>query len=203
MNTTTRTLIGFPPALLVTLGLLTVMITLMGNQDVQREEIVKYKIPNVVLLPEEVVEPKPIEKPIPPVKEQLPPPTVAREPFDSLTGQHYIIDENPPKILQKSEIKIGDSLSLADGEYLPIHKVAPIYPHRAASRGIEGDVILEYTVTKNGSVRDPIVIESASSILNANALKSALKYKYKPRVINGQAVEVTGVRTVIKFRLEK
>jgi protein TonB len=30
-----------------------------------------------------------------------------------------------------------------------------------------------------------------------------MKYKYKPRVIDGEPVEVPGVRTIIRFELEK
>ena len=203
MNTATRTLIGFPPAIMVTLGLLGVMITLMGNRDVKREEIIKIKIPNIIMPVEEVVEVNPIEKPSRPVIDNTPPPTVTRQPFDNPLASHVITSDPAPKIEQKSKVKLGDGLSLADGEYLPIHKVAPIYPHRASSRGIEGDVLIEYTVTKNGSVKDPFVVKSASSLLERNALNSALKYKYKPRVINGKAVEVHGVRTAIKFRLDQ
>ena len=41
----------------------------------------------------------------------------------------------------------GLSLASSDGEYLPLFKVAPIYPRRAQSRGIEGYVILSFTAT--------------------------------------------------------
>jgi periplasmic protein TonB len=97
----------------------------------------------------------------------------------------------------------GLGFGVSDGEYLPIVKVAPVYPARAASRGLEGYVIVEYTVTRTGTTRDPVVIESSSSLFDRAALDSALKYKYKPRVINGEAVEVPGVRTIIRFELEK
>jgi protein TonB len=96
----------------------------------------------------------------------------------------------------------GIDFGISDGEYLPIVKVAPVYPARAASRGLEGYVIVEYTVTRTGATRDPLVIESSSSLFERAALESALKYKYKPRVINGEAVEVPGVRTKITFELE-
>ena len=201
MNTATRTLIGFPPALLVTLGLLTVMITLMGNRDVQREEIIKIKIPNIIMPVEEVVEAKPIEKPVKPVVDDTPPPEVPKQAFETLDGQHVLVAVKAPEIKPGTDIKSGRGLSPADGEYIPYLKVAAVYPSRAITQGIEGHVILEYTVTKNGSVRDPRVIESTSTIFNQNAIKSALKYKYKPRVVNGEAVEVSGVRTLIKFRL--
>lgn len=97
----------------------------------------------------------------------------------------------------------GLGFGISDGEYLPIVKVAPIYPARAAQRGLEGYVIVEYTVTRSGTTRDPVVIESSSSLFERAALESALKYKYKPRVIDGDPVEVPGVRTIIRFELEK
>ena len=97
----------------------------------------------------------------------------------------------------------GLGFGVSDGEYLPIVKVAPVYPARAASRGLEGYVIVEYTVTRTGTVRDPAVVESSSSLFERAALDSSLKYKYKPRVINGEPVEVPGVRTIIRFELEQ
>ncbi len=54
----------------------------------------------------------------------------------------------------------GLGLTAADGEYLPIVKIAPIYPAGAQSRGIEGWCLVEYTVTTTGSVRDPVVVEA-------------------------------------------
>jgi protein TonB len=103
-----------------------------------------------------------------------------------------------------SNMNIGSlGFGISDGEYLPIVKVAPVYPARAAARGLEGYVIVEYTVTRTGTVRDPVVVESSSSLFERAALDSALKYKYKPRVINGEPVEVPGVRTIIRFELEQ
>jgi protein TonB len=90
----------------------------------------------------------------------------------------------------------------ADGDYLPIVKVAPVYPNRAVERGIEGYVILEFTVTKTGTVRDPRVIEyHPSTIFNRAAIAAALKFKYKPRIVNGQPIEVRGVLNRITFKL--
>lgn len=97
----------------------------------------------------------------------------------------------------------GVNIGVADGEYLPIVKVAPVYPARAAERGLEGYVIVEYTVTKTGTTKDVRVVKSTSSLFNRAAIESAQKYKYKPRVVNGEPVEVPGVRTKITFVLEK
>jgi protein TonB len=90
----------------------------------------------------------------------------------------------------------------ADGDYLPIVKVAPVYPPRALERGVEGYVILEFTVTKAGTVKDPRVVEyHPSTIFNRAALNACLKFKYKPRVVNGEPIEVHGVLNKITFEL--
>ncbi len=94
-------------------------------------------------------------------------------------------------------------LSASDGEYLPIVKVAPIYPRRAQSRGIEGWVLLSFTVTETGSVIDPVVIDAEPAGVFDNAAKKAVeRFKYKPRVINGQAQVVRGVEHLITFKLD-
>ena len=90
-----------------------------------------------------------------------------------------------------------------DGEYLPIVKVAPFYPRRAASRNIQGYVLLEFTVTAMGSVRDPVVVEaSPPGVFDRAAIAAALKFKYKPKVLNGRAMDVRGVRNLIRFELD-
>lgn len=94
-------------------------------------------------------------------------------------------------------------LSASDGEYLPIVKVAPIYPRRAQTRGIEGWVLLSFTVTETGSVIDPVVIDAEPSGVFDNAAKKAVqRFKYKPRVINGKAQVVRGVEHLITFKLD-
>lgn len=99
-------------------------------------------------------------------------------------------------------LKGGLSLDSGDGEYLPIVKVAPIYPRRAQSRGIEGYVIVEFIVSKNGSVKAPNVVEAKpEGIFEKAALDAASKFKYKPRVVDGEPVEVAGVQNKITFQL--
>jgi protein TonB len=91
---------------------------------------------------------------------------------------------------------------LADGEYVPIVKVAPVYPALAASKGIEGYVVVEFTVTPTGTVRDVVVVESSSELFNEAAIEATHQFKYKPRVVSGRPVEVSGVRNKITFVLE-
>ena len=87
-------------------------------------------------------------------------------------------------------------------EYLPIVKVAPIYPPQAAAERLEGEVVLSYTITAEGSTDNIVVVESTSPVFEQPALDSAAKYKYRPRLIDGQPVAVDGVRVKIIFALE-
>ncbi|MBE1299943.1 MAG: TonB family protein [Alteromonadaceae bacterium] len=97
----------------------------------------------------------------------------------------------------------GLALESGDGEYLPIVRVAPVYPRRALQRGLEGYVIVEFTVSKQGAVKDPIVVEAnPPGIFDRAALDAALKFKYKPRVVNGEPMEVSGIQTRISFEID-
>jgi periplasmic protein TonB len=105
-----------------------------------------------------------------------------------------------------AELSVDAGLSggSGDGEYLPIVKVAPNYPRRAAAKGIEGYVVVEFTVTSLGTVADPVVVESdPADIFDREALAAVKKFKYKPKVENGKPVDVKGVRNIIRFELEK
>ena len=103
-----------------------------------------------------------------------------------------------------TQVKSSFGLASTDGEYLPIVKVAPMYPARAQSQGIEGWVLLKFTVLESGAVADPVVIESQPpGVFDEAAKKAVLKFKYKPRVENGKAIAVTNVQHLIRFELDK
>ena len=97
----------------------------------------------------------------------------------------------------------ASGMSSGDGEYLPIVKVAPIYPRRAQTRGITGYCIVEYTVTKTGSIRDPFAVDcQPKGIFERASLKASEKFKYKPRVVDGEPIEVAGVQNKFTYELE-
>ncbi len=97
--------------------------------------------------------------------------------------------------------QLGD-FSLAEGDYLPIVKVAPMYPRRAQSRGLEGFCDLEFTVTSLGTTADVRVIECTSSLFERASVQALLKFKYKPRVVNGTAIAVPNLQHRITFQIE-
>ena len=88
-------------------------------------------------------------------------------------------------------------------EYLPVHKEMPVYPEEAARSGIEGYVVLEYTVTAAGRAEAPKVVESSDAVFDESALASVNAYRYMPRTIDDQAVDVPGVRTIVRYALSR
>ena len=142
------------------------------------------------------------EKPPPP---EAPPPQPPTPQLDNLNPNAEKIAISAAPVETDIEMSGGFSLGVGEGDYLPIVKVAPIYPQRALSRGIEGYCVVQYTVTRQGTIRDPFVIEDqcTSTLFHRASIQAALKFKYKPRVIDGQAVEVPGVQNKFTFEIEE
>ena len=141
-----------------------------------------------------------VKKPPTPPKEP-PKPEMSKPDFNRTSAD---MDMSGLDIAAYLSVDAGLAGSGGDGDYLPIVKVAPQYPRRAASKGIEGYVVLEFTVSKLGTVVDPKVIEAdPPNIFNRAAINAAKKFKYKPKIEDGKAIEVTGVRNIIRFELDK
>ena len=200
-----RYILSIVLAIAVTFGLVYTMQYLIANSDrglddseaghivdfvrVKRDEVIKRK------------QRKPEKPPQPKAPPPEPPPPQMEN--DSPTADKIVV-ASIPVTTDISMTSDGISLTPGDAEYLPIVKVAPIYPRRALQRGTEGYVLLEFTVTKQGGTKDIKVIESKpkSTIFHRAAIKAAAKFKYKPRTEDGKAIAVTGIRNKIIFRLE-
>ncbi|TGD76160.1 energy transducer TonB [Mangrovimicrobium sediminis] len=98
----------------------------------------------------------------------------------------------------------GLGLGTGDGEYLPIVKVAPVYPRRAQQRGLSGECMVRYTVTTAGTVKDVEVLEDRCTdpVFYKASVEAARRFKYKPRVIDGVAIEVIGVYNNFTYELD-
>jgi protein TonB len=92
----------------------------------------------------------------------------------------------------------------SDRDTIPLVRIPPDYPPRALSRGLEGWVEVQFTITATGTVKDAIVVNAEpKNIFDDAALKSISRWRYNPRVEGGVAVERVGMRTRIVFELEK
>lgn len=189
-------------ALLITLGLFFVMQALIatGAQLEQRVNVVKIVDATMPEIEMEVV--REIEKPQPLEQLDTPPPDVP--------DRQLNMDSGPSLAIQRAAVQIdtdlsigGASISITDGEMLPLVNVTPTYPTRAASRGIEGWCQVSFTVTETGGVRDVIVVDAEpAGIFDTSSIRAAEKFKFQPKVVDGKGVEVPNVQYVFRYQLE-
>ena len=98
----------------------------------------------------------------------------------------------------------GGGAANADRELLPLVRIEPRYPRRAAMSGTEGWVLLEFDITETGTVSNVRVAESKPPrIFNQAAKRALLKWKYKPKVESGKPIAQLGNRVRIDFKLQQ
>lgn len=193
-------------ALLMTLSLLFVMQQLIvtGKQAITNAGY-SFDVDFVRVKPEERLERDDYEPEKPVSPEEAPTFTPDPQVADVEPGAGVIgVRVDPPDLrgaVSGSGIRVG-GFTMVDADYMPIVKVAPIYPRRAASRGLEGWVMLRFTVTPLGTVTDVEVVDSSHTVFEDAAIRAALKFKYKPRVVDGVALEVPGILHEIIFEIE-
>ncbi len=104
-------------------------------------------------------------------------------------------------------LDIGSAgISATDGDYLPLVAIAPQYPTRAAQRGIQGWCLVSFTVNGLGNVEEEsIVVVDAEpvSIFDRSSIRAAARFKFQPRVVDGEGVNVPGVQYLFRYQLEE
>ena len=96
----------------------------------------------------------------------------------------------------------AEAAAAASRQYLPIAKDAPDYPERALDKGIEGDCTVSYRVNPQGRVEDPQVVGDCHPLFIRPSLNAAKSFRYQPRLVDGRAVAVEGVRNTFHYRIE-
>lgn len=198
-----RVIIALLIAGTVTLGLLWGMQALIKSGDSALTEPPQGNVLDFIRLKQEETVQKKERKPKKPPKPEEPPPPMEQPQMAPNNAESNDTNFDFSADVA-ADVDLGGGLALesGDGEYLPIVKVAPVYPRRAQQRGIEGWVIVEFTVDKTGAVKNPKVVEAEpQGIFDRAAMDAALKFKYKPRVVNGEASEVSGVQNRIVFEM--
>ena len=158
-------------------------------------EFVRIPPTEEVIKPPERLPPKP---PDPDVQPPQPPDLI-----DDLIHYKNLIPMNPGPVDHDFIPDRGGGIMAHEGDYLPIVIVQPQYPRQALRRNLEGYTIVELTVTEAGTTKDIRVIESVpAGVFDKASVKAAAKFKYKPRVIQGQPIEVPGVPYKFTFTLK-
>lgn len=206
-----RTPIAAILAVGVTFGLFVFMHKLISsgggnNQDLEAIAGIRFgpvDIPDDVITRSRRIPPKP-----PPPKNPPPPPKM------EIQKVNQQVTDMPKLDLPNIDIPLVGGAGMfigsfetidktAEGDIIPIVVIRPMYPRDAAMQGIEGWVKVEFIITPVGTVKDPRVIDAQPPrIFNREALRAILKWKFKPRVIDGVAVERPATQ-IIDFNLEQ
>ncbi len=80
-----------------------------------------------------------------------------------------------------------------------VHKVLPEYPQMARAQHMEGAVVLDAVIGKDGGVRDVRAI-SGNGLLARAAIKAVRYWRYNPSELNGEPLETT-TRITLNFTL--
>jgi len=113
----------------------------------------------------------------------------------ALAANYYIVSEEPHIVSEEPQPK-------SHQEFFSIHQQPPVYPQAALRRGSEGYVLLEFNVDESGFVREPRIIEmQGHPNFEEAALSAITKFRYLPRMIDGEPIMVTGVQIKITFEI--
>jgi len=192
-------------AIAITFSLFWVMQFLIIGQQLTLNDGPNVKLLDFVRLkqtPEtQLKERKPPDRPPPPETPPEPP---------KMQAQSNANPNGPSVNIPVSSLNTGldiagpGAIAMADTEAIPLFRMQPEYPDRAASRGIEGYVIMEFTVTETGSVTNIKVVEAnPPGIFDRAATRAMERWKYKPKIVDGKPVPRHGVRNQLTFKLDQ
>lgn len=200
-----RWAVSMAMAVVITLGLFYFMQALIAtgerfDQRVNVVRIVDATMPEIELeVIEEIDKPEMIEE-------------VVQDTPDTPDRQ-INLDSGPALNIERASIEVDTSLDISnagisatDGDYLPLVAIAPQYPTRAAQRGIQGWCLVSFTVDGMGNViEDTIVVVDAEpqNIFDRSSINAAARFKFQPRVVDGQGVDVPGVQYLFRYQLEE
>ncbi|MGR9108466.1 MAG: energy transducer TonB [Gammaproteobacteria bacterium] len=207
---------AFALGVLVTLGLFWLMQFLTWNSQPDLKDTEALKMVEFVRLKREETEPPPkrILPPKPPPHKKPPPPTMSISPirpFATAMPRIAMPDLDLPAVSARIEgsllggLKIGEveGVQGVGSDLVPLFRVPPEYPLRAAKRRVEGWVRVEFTINEQGDVVDPVVVEShPSSVFNRAAINAVSKWKFKPKKVGGTAVAQRAVQ-LLEFKLTR
>ncbi len=87
-------------------------------------------------------------------------------------------------------------------DLLVLKVVRPLYPMAAVMRRIEGHVVVEFTVQKDGSVGKALIVESVpEDIFDAVALSAIQQFRFQPPEVDGNLMTADAVLR-FAFRLD-
>ena len=191
---------AIPSGAAITFGLLFIMHSLIDLQPGIIDDSTPIKFTGWLHVPEKEVLVRD-EWEIPNLPDVVhPPPTIIVDDFgDAGSGTSVI---HVP-VTEPVQDRIGFQLHMSDGPLIALVRVEPSYPSPLAQRGIEGYVVVRFDVYANGTVGNIGVVESSHSGFERSAVRAASRFRFKARIVDGQALITSGVQYRFRFEMKK
>ncbi len=206
MNSNTMRIgVSVPLAVIVTIALFWLMNYLITHgMDALTEEYSGAAIDFTRVDRDEAIQTKDRTLPDRPDKPDAPPPPPPVNLSASTAPDSGGMGINAPALSLGLALDRSGLTAPTDGDAIPLVRIPPQYPQRAASRGVEGWVQLEFTVTESGGVEDIVVIAAEPAGYFERAAQRALaRWKYKPRIVDGRPARRYDNQVVITFEMEQ
>lgn len=102
-------------------------------------------------------------------------------------------------------VATGGGANSGDSQEMPLVRVEPQFPRDAALKGIEkGWVRVEFDLQTDGTVSDVRIVDSSPrNIFDMAARRAILKWKYRPKMIDGKTVKRKGLKVQLDFEMAK
>lgn len=202
MQSLIRLIIGVPIAAVVTFLLFMFMVRLIFTEEVTLEDAgeelrvsINEEVEDVQVRQRDLT-PDDVEQTNPPP----PPPQIERQRAETPAEDLGTIVGDIPEFEAPS---LGDtvSFSVSDRDAQPLVRIEPQYPPRAAERGTEGFCTVTFDVTPDGTPTNIRILECSSSLFERASIRAVERWRYNPKIVDGQAVARTGVVTRFDFEL--
>jgi protein TonB len=96
----------------------------------------------------------------------------------------------------KTDVKLGSKRIVSQlNEGQLVNRVEPVYPHIAAVSEIQGQVKLHAIIGRDGRIQSLSAVSGHPLLVRA-ALEAVEQWRYRPYILNGEAVEVETFITV-------
>jgi TonB family protein len=136
------------------------------------------------------------------------PPAAERETTSAAgTNGTEVHDEVQNKAQQASSVQPGAvepgivELPAAEVEGNLIHRVEPEYPAEARQQGIQGTVVLDVRIGRDGAIED-VKLVSGQRLLADSAIAAVKQWRFKAHTVNGRRVKMQSTIT-LNFKLPR
>ena len=184
-------------ALLVNAILFGIIQYMAGNPRLRLTKATEFDIANFIRVHEQSREVRSRRDPKAPEKPKQEQQRELRQLAQASSGSMAGLAVNIPDLDIDLGLDVGSNIHIAR-ELIPLVRVNPDYPHRAAMNGVEGYVIMRFTVTETGSVADPEVLRAdPPGYFETAARRAILRWKYQPQIQDGKAARVVTMTKLI------